>query len=128
YILESEQGPEILYVLGKNLESAQQIAKLPERQMIRELARIEAKFATGAAPVPKKTSSASPPPTVLSGKGEVVTDEAMDALNRGDVGAYMRIENERQIARARGKKHKVLFQTILTAQSLIGSLRNPCGA
>lgn len=58
-VRESENGPQILYHLGKNPRLAEQIARLPPLQQAREIGRIEAKI--GEKPQAPKVSQAPPP-------------------------------------------------------------------
>ncbi len=104
YILDSEKGPEVAYWLGKNPEEASRIAKLPDVRAAREMAFIEAKL-NGVTPVttpPKPKLSAAPAPsTELSGTAGTHPDEALAALNRGDMTSYLNIMNERDRAKKR---------------------------
>ncbi|HEX7114972.1 MAG TPA: hypothetical protein VF193_07555 [Steroidobacter sp.] len=74
-IQESEDGPALLYHLGKNPEIAERIAKLPPKAAARELGRIEARLAyeREAAEAGKpKVSKAPPPPPKVDGSNAVV--------------------------------------------------------
>lgn len=62
-IFDSEQGPEIAYFLGKNHAEANRIAGLPPAQMLREIGKLEARFA----PNPKAVSAAPSPITPVTG-------------------------------------------------------------
>lgn len=62
-ILMSEQGPDIAYYLGKNLEEAHRIANLPPLLAVKELGKIEAKLTLESAePTPTKQASNAPAP------------------------------------------------------------------
>lgn len=74
-LLESEFGPQIAYHLDKHPELAEKLNTMTDKQVAREIGRLEASFATAAAPAPaaddtpeptpepviKKTTSAPPP-------------------------------------------------------------------
>jgi len=60
-IQESEVGPQLAYHLAKNRAVAEQLAKLPERAMAREIGRLEAKLSVPA-PRPVPVTKAPPPP------------------------------------------------------------------
>ena len=69
-MLDSEQGAEVAYWLGKNPKEAERIAQLPPVGAIREIGRIEASFATkknNPAPKPKPLSKAPAPVIPISG-------------------------------------------------------------
>lgn len=73
-IIDSEEGPELLYYLGHNRKEAERISKLSPLQAIKELGKLEAKLAESPADAkepkerepakaaPKKESSKAPEP------------------------------------------------------------------
>ena len=61
-ILDSENGPEIAYFLGKNPAEAERIAQLSPLAAARELGRIEAKLATADVPKPQPRVTRAPEP------------------------------------------------------------------
>lgn len=76
-ILESEQGAEIAYWLGKHPEEAARIAKLPPIAAIREIGRIEASLNPKApSPKPKAGITRAPKPVtpVSGGKAGAASD------------------------------------------------------
>lgn len=78
-IMEADNGPDIAHYLGKNPKEAQRIAQLPPLSQVREIGKLEAKFA--AEPVKAKTPSKAPAPiTPLTGTTPAPTDE--------DTGSY----------------------------------------
>lgn len=69
-IQESDDGPALLYHLGKNPDIAEKIAQLPAKAAARELGKIEARLAferERAAEAKKKVSEAPPPPSRVEG-------------------------------------------------------------
>jgi hypothetical protein len=62
---EMDDGPAVLYYLGKNPDIADRIATLPPLSAAREMGRIEAKLAS--APKPDKVSKAPTPPPKIGG-------------------------------------------------------------
>lgn len=54
-IADSEQGAEVSYWLAKNPGEAARVSALPERQMVREVTKLEAKLTKPAAPVLPQT-------------------------------------------------------------------------
>jgi len=68
----SEQGPQILYHLGKNPEEAMRIARLPPAHAALEIGRLEAKLSL---PQAKTVTQAPPPIRPLSGgSGSAIVD------------------------------------------------------
>jgi hypothetical protein len=59
-IMQAENGPDIAYYLGKNIQEAQRIAKLDPITAVREIGRLEAKLL--AEPVKAKEPSKAPSP------------------------------------------------------------------
>lgn len=60
-IERSDIGPELVYYLGKNIDEAARIARMPERSAIREMVLLENKL-KAAKEKPAKTVSNAPPP------------------------------------------------------------------
>jgi hypothetical protein len=65
-IKAADNGPEVAYFLGQNLDEAKRISKLPVYQQPYEIGKIEARLA--AAPPVKKTTSAPAPIVPVSSK------------------------------------------------------------
>jgi hypothetical protein len=76
---------DIAHHLATNLKEAERINKLPKLQQVREIAKLAEKFESGAqkedvdmpsppASLPKKTTSAPPPPKTVSGSGKSSVD------------------------------------------------------
>lgn len=61
-VINSENGPEILYELGKNPKELQRILALPAFQQAKELWKIEARFAIPTKPVETKVTPKAPAP------------------------------------------------------------------
>jgi len=88
-IVESDNGPDIAYHLGQNVQEAFRISQLPPRRQLMELGLISARLAQpaaqGAAPVVTKapTTPAPKPITPISSGGGAPTasrgEESMDA-------------------------------------------------
>ena len=65
-----DDGPQVLYHLGKNPQEAARISQLPSNLQALELGRLEARLSM---PQPKTASSSPPPIKPLSAGGESVT-------------------------------------------------------
>jgi len=81
-IQESDVGPQLAYHLAKNRAVAEQLAKLPERAMAREIGRLEAKLLTPA-PRPVAVPKAPPPPPKLEA-AEAEVDKDPDSMSIDD--------------------------------------------
>lgn len=67
-IQDSDDGPALLYHLGKNPDIAEKIAQLPPKAAARELGKIEARLAFEREKAkPNKVSGAPPPPPKVEG-------------------------------------------------------------
>ena len=67
-IQDSDDGPALLYHLGKNPDIAEKIAQLPPKAAARELGKIEARLAFEREKAkPEKVSKAPPPPPKVEG-------------------------------------------------------------
>jgi hypothetical protein len=62
--IELKQPHKILHYLGKNLEEAERIVKLPPTKMAMEMARLEALLNAPAAPPPPAAISSAPAPVI----------------------------------------------------------------
>ena len=81
-IKESEEGPAILYYLGKNPDVARKLFEMSPLSMARELGRIEATKL--APPEPSTTNAPAPPPKIKGGDNTVrvePTSAASDKLS-----------------------------------------------
>lgn len=58
-LMDSDYGPQVAYFLADNPEVAMRLSRMNERQIAREVGRIEARLAM---PAPKTPSKAPPPP------------------------------------------------------------------
>jgi hypothetical protein len=85
-ISEHDNGPAILYYLGKNPEEARRIASLPPARQGLELGRIEAKVSV---PPPKRTSTAPPPAPALAGGGAPATTPAPENMSMDAFAAWL---------------------------------------
>lgn len=105
-IMESEEGPAIVYHLGKHPDVAARIANLPPMQAARELGRIEAKIISAKESVDasgNKVSQAPGPTPKLDGKNASRTpapdDPASDKIENADEWAKRRnkqVDNRRK--------------------------------
>lgn len=93
-ILDSDNGPAILYYLGKNPDIADQISRLPLHVAAREIGKIEAKLST---PEPEKATKAPPPPSQIKGLDPVIKKNP-DDMTQAEFNAYRRkvIEQRRR--------------------------------
>lgn len=73
---------------------------MPVRQLIRELGRIEGAISRGVEPLPLPNSitDAPAPPTTLGSRASAPADPVAAATARGDVAAYIREANAREMA------------------------------
>lgn len=89
-IVDSEQGPELAYWLGKNPEEAARIAQLPPLAAARELGRVEARLGGGATSPAKqpKATSAPEPIRPVSAAGRATSPEVTDESFAADYEAW----------------------------------------
>lgn len=76
-IQESDVGPALAYELAKDRDKLAALARLPERQMARELGRLEAKLTTAPPPPPARpavSQAPPPPPKVQATEPEIEQD------------------------------------------------------
>lgn len=99
-LMDSERGPDIVYQLAKDPAHAQRLSQMDERQMYRELGRMEAGMTTAtpparaAAPVARTTTAPAPVKPGNVGGAPPNTDPS--AMNQAQFEAW---------ARAQGSKH-----------------------
>ncbi len=76
-IMLSDNGPDLVYYLGNNLEDARRIFVMPPLLAVKELGKIEAKLAT--APVPARPVTRAPAPInpVVANGGPPPSDEPL---------------------------------------------------
>jgi hypothetical protein len=96
-IVAAENGPDVVYHLGKNPDEAARIAKLPPLAQARELGRIEASLAAKE-PEGKKVSSAPAPITPVGGRAptpkyDTTDPRSMETMSTSD---WIKAENERR--------------------------------
>ena len=109
----SEQGPAIIYHLGKNPDLAARISRMPVEQQLVQIGRLEAQLAPAAAPPPpatttkptrqKSVTSAPPPPAPVPAGSAVSKDPStmsMDEWVRNERGRKIAERTERQKLRA----------------------------
>ena len=99
-VLESPNGTDLLYHLGRNPEELERINKLPPIQAARELFRIETSLS--GTPGPRKVTQAPPPAREVGGRGSAPADEVVSAVNSGDFASYRNAANRREIALRKG--------------------------
>jgi len=71
-LIAADNGPEVLYHLGKNPQEASRIFHLPPHVQALEIGRLDARLSM---PQPKKTTSAPPPIDPLKGSSSAAVDE-----------------------------------------------------
>jgi hypothetical protein len=113
FLLESDHAGEVLYYLGQHPEITQSFYgdhdvktgkftnKMTPPRQFRKLMEIETEVSKPA-PAPKITQ-ASRPPHQVSGKGTVAKDAVEQAVEDNDTEAYIRVQNERELARRKRK-------------------------
>jgi hypothetical protein len=95
FILESPQGADVLYYLGKNPGELERINGLNPIAQARELTKIELKVSGNSSASAKPITQAPRPPHQVSGKGTVTKDSVEAAVEEQDADAYMREQNSR---------------------------------
>lgn len=82
-IVDSENGPELMYELAKNPKELQRICSLTPINAAREIGKIEARFSktSESSSVEKKTSKAPAPVTPVRTRGSISTKSIYDAEN-----------------------------------------------
>lgn len=97
WILESDDGADVLYYLQTTAGEARRIQALPIVQQLRELVRIGDKVTSPAAPA-RTISGAPAPAATLGGHASGGGDDVARALAQGDEAAYIAAANARDIA------------------------------
>lgn len=100
FILDSANGTDVLYHLGKNPQELERINGMNPLQQARELFKIEMKYSN---PPVKRVTSAPPPPRTVNPTGHASADEVEQALKQDDFLSYRNSANARDIARFRGR-------------------------
>lgn len=78
-LIESENGPELMYALAKDPEEFERLNSLPPMAMSRELGKFEAKLSAPSESVkPKKKTKAPKPASTVKGKGATVEKSIYD--------------------------------------------------
>lgn len=105
FILGSKRyGFDTLYHLGQHPAELARIQAIADPiEQFEELVLIGHALTTDTPPVKTQTDAPPPPPT-LGTRASTVVDEAEAALARGDVPAYRRIMNEREMSATSKKK------------------------
>lgn len=100
FVYESPAVGQLIYHLTQNLDEAERITGLAPLEAVRELVKLELNLSNGTSASPAKPKPAAPPkpPTELSGTNTAPEDEALAALEAGDVRRYNRIMNQRDLA------------------------------
>ncbi len=101
-ILDSDNGPELMYELAKNREEYERICKLPAIAAARELGKFEAKFIKPSSVETKETKSSKAPAPIkpLGGKGSGSSKKSIDdpSLSQRE---YEELRNEQDAKRAK---------------------------
>lgn len=87
-VTEMENGPEVLYYLGKNPDLADEIAHLPPLAAARELGRIEARMQ--AQDKEGKKVSEAPKPTPKIAAAEPAISKSVDDMSQKEFNEYRR--------------------------------------
>lgn len=105
WILDSENGMELLYHLGQNPKELDRINALKPFAQARELTKLELSLSEEKKPIvpagPKVISEAPPPASRVEGAKVTTSDESRQAVMDGDVRAYIAAENEKDNKRSR---------------------------
>lgn len=104
WLLDSENGMEMLYHLGKHPEELDRINALKPFAQARELTKLELSLSetkSSVPAIPKKVSEAPPPASRVEGEKTLSTDASRQAVMDGDVRAYIAAENEKDNKRSR---------------------------
>jgi hypothetical protein len=72
-VMDSDIGPKLAYHLGKNQSVASKLSRMPYRQMLKEVVKIEANLSK---PAPKSESKTPPPPPKITGNDKANTIRA----------------------------------------------------
>lgn len=102
-IFQSDHGPALMRHLSDHPDVFQALRAADPFTIVRTIGRLEAQVMPSPAPVvhSPRVSNAPPPPTTLGSKSLAPSDPVAAALAKGDVAAYMREQNARDVA-ARG--------------------------
>jgi len=105
WIVGSPAGPALLYHLASKPDELARIEALDAFDQSRELTKLEISLSPPSQKPPpvKKETGAPNPPTVLAGRGTVITDEVEQAGARGDFEAYDKAATARELAASSGK-------------------------
>ena len=87
-IIDSDIGAEIGFFLGKNPDEARRIFKLPEKKMLREIGKLEARLSTPP-PKPNTSTNAPPPISPVQGEGALTGPKKLEDMNEEEYVAYM---------------------------------------
>jgi hypothetical protein len=111
WVLQSEVGAEMLYHLGSNRDELKRINALSRPAQHRELSKLEEKLLgtpeekqpvkEEPKPKAKVVTDALPPPRDVGGRFTAAADEEEAALKKDDVGRYIELANEKDLARRR---------------------------
>jgi len=85
-LIGSEHGPAILYYLGKNLDIADSISRLPVAEAAMEIGKIEARLTSQK---PATVTKAPPPPSQIKGLDPVINKNP-DDMTQAEFNAHRR--------------------------------------
>ncbi len=97
-IAEADNGPDIAYYLGQNVEEARRISKLDPFKQAQAIAKLEVKVA--AAPPVKKLTSAPAPLKPVAARGTNTADMDTthpDSLKKLGTSRWIELDRQRQI-------------------------------
>lgn len=102
-VLHSDRPAEIAYYLNTHVEEYRALVALAPGPMLKALGKLESRLEADspALPLPNRISRAPAPPPTLGARPAVPADDVEAAGARGDVGAYLRSANAREIAARR---------------------------
>lgn len=84
-IYQAENGPDVAYHLGKNIDEAKRIAALPDTQQILEIGRLAGRL---SAPPPVQVSKTPEPISPLRGQSADATAKSPDEMSMDEYAAH----------------------------------------
>lgn len=104
WLAQSENGPALAWYFSQDHDEILRIGELHPIAASRELAGLEESL-SGKKEVSVSPNNPAPkPPATVTGRSAHTVDELAEAVHRGDVRAFIDLENAREIAALRAKK------------------------